>query len=62
MEKWEYKTIVFDKNGLFKAKFDLDEKLNEQGEEGWELVAMVSPVSSSGMSVQMFATLKRKKK
>lgn len=61
MEKWEYKTVVFDKNGILKTKFDLDEKLNELGNEGWELVAMVTPVSGWSMSVELFATFKRKR-
>ena len=61
-EKWEYKTIAFGKSGIFKAKFDLDEILNELGNEGWELVAMVTPVSGWTMtSEELFATFKRKK-
>ncbi len=61
MEKWEYKTIIIDREGIFRTKFEIDENLNEMGNEGWELVSIVSPVAGSGMSVQMFATFKRKK-
>ena len=46
------------KSGIFKAKFDLDEILNELGNEGWELVAMVTPVSGWTMtSEELFATI-----
>ncbi|WP_159438634.1 hypothetical protein [Desulforamulus ferrireducens] len=51
---------MFDKNGILKTKFDLDGKLNELGKEDWELVAMVTPVSGWAMSVELFATFKRK--
>ena len=56
------KTITFGKSGIFKAKFDLDEILNELGNEGLGTCSMVPPVSGWTMtSEELFATFKRKK-
>ncbi|KUO65193.1 MAG: hypothetical protein APF84_08655 [Gracilibacter sp. BRH_c7a] len=66
MDKWEYKTVAFDGKGLFKSKFEFDAEsdaeLNKLGNEGWELVTMVSPISAmTGSTVKLIATFKRKK-
>lgn len=46
MIKWEYK--VFGVNSIISAKedFKLEKKLNEFGEEGWELVGILDQVDS----------------
>ncbi|EHQ89055.1 DUF4177 domain-containing protein [Desulfosporosinus youngiae] len=64
MDRWEYKTVTFDAKGLFKSKFEFDEfdvELSKLGNEGWELVTMVTPISASGYTVKLVATFKRKK-
>ncbi|QGQ93889.1 DUF4177 domain-containing protein [Paenibacillus psychroresistens] len=59
MQRFEYKTVIFSHKGLIKTKFDMDDELNKLGNEGWELVAMVTPVSGMGSSLELFATFKR---
>ena len=61
MDKWEYKTLKFDGKGFFKSKFEFEEELNKLGNEGWELVSMLSPVSAYGSTTELFAIFKRKK-
>ncbi len=61
MDRWEYKTIVIDGKGFFRSEFDLEEELNKLGNDGWELVTMVSPIAYAwGGTVRLVATFKRK--
>ncbi len=42
LDKFEYKTIELKEKGLFVTNFkleDLEDELNFQGEQGWELVS-----------------------
>lgn len=43
--QWEYKTIRFAKRGFWSSQLDheeLERKLNERGNDGWELVSTAS--------------------
>lgn len=44
MVKWEYKTFPQELDGGYVNDMDLDNRLNQLGEEGWELFA-VSPIT-----------------
>lgn len=64
MQKWEYQTLSFSINsGIFGNKdYDpqtQDSHLNQLGEQGWELVSVVSLAAANGWSSQILATLKR---
>lgn len=50
--KWEYRTVTLEKDGSFLSTGyeDPEEKLNELGEKGWELVEKLPSQYSSGSS------------
>jgi len=59
--KWEYKTINYEKRSFFSGKIDraeLNEKLNDIGREGWELVS-ISGSSGWGAAAGILAVFKR---
>ena len=59
--QYEYKTIKFDRKGIFKAKIDPDVELNKLGAEGWKLVtSYVIGVGVAGND-EVFYTLMREK-
>lgn len=45
-KKWEYKVIGMDGALEGRHAIDLEEKLNELGDEGWELVNVLDQVDS----------------
>ena len=47
MTTWEYKSIKTEKSFWGKDKDDIDQILNDQGRDGWELVS-VAPMSQVG--------------
>lgn len=57
MEKYEYKTVTFEKKSLFKSKTNFDEDLNVLGQEGWKLVDTHRP-SSGETSYTFMRTIK----
>jgi Domain of unknown function (DUF4177) len=63
--KWEYKTIkVPARGGFLGGKFNelnLDARLNELGEQRWELVAAFSTHKGYGQSRDIVAIFKREK-
>jgi hypothetical protein len=59
MEKYEYKTISFQRKGLIKVKVTPDEELNKLGAEGWKVVTSFEPLQS-GTSNELYFTLMRK--
>jgi hypothetical protein len=64
MEGWEYRTLAFETRGLVGGKMDVaqfDERLNDLGVQGWELVSVFSTNQGYGMTRAVFATLKRRK-
>ena len=40
MKKWEYKLFEFGKKGIFEKWEKTEERLNELGRNGWELVGV----------------------
>lgn len=45
MEKFEYKVVTYDPNGFFGGNVKIDQiedQLNQLGNEGWELVSCTS--------------------
>lgn len=59
MVRYEYKTIKFDRKGLFKAKFNPDEELNRYGAEGWRVVTTYTAGAGVNSSDEVFFTLIR---
>lgn len=63
---WEYKTLKTPATGgLLGGKFDetvLDLKLNEMGEQRWELVAAFTTNQGYGQSRDLVAIFKREKR
>lgn len=62
MKKYEYKTLELPfKFGIFKQGLpDIEEALNAEGLDGWQLKQMVLPASSNmGQSERMIAILER---
>ncbi|SFL06156.1 protein of unknown function [Paenibacillus sp. 1_12] len=64
MEKWEYTIIKFGTEGYMGGIVDIayfENKLNIMGEDGWELVSVVSANQHHGASREIVSVLKRKK-
>jgi hypothetical protein len=64
--KWEYRTVKTPASGGFLGgKFDNTAfvmKLNELGDEGWELVAATTTNQGYGQSRELVAVFKRERK
>ena len=63
MERFEYKTILYDPKGLWGGKIDksdFDDMLNGMGALGWELVSAVSSSSSYGATKSIVCIFKRR--
>lgn len=65
MTKWEYKTVEFDTRGFFAGGLldisTFNETLNNNGNDGWELVSCFDTNQSYGASRKVIAVFKRKK-
>jgi hypothetical protein len=63
MAKWEYMTLMLPATGLILGgKLDaqkLTDRLNQLGEEGWELVSVFDTNMLEGKTRDVFAILKR---
>ncbi len=60
--RWEYKALECDVAGFFGPTLHgeaLEEKLNEMGADGWELVGMTTLALGSGRSADVVLILKR---
>lgn len=61
--QWEYMTLVFAATGfILGGKLDakkLTNRLNELGEEGWELVSVFDTNMADGQTRDVYAILKR---
>jgi hypothetical protein len=61
--QWEYMTLVFAATGfILGGKLDgkkLNDRLNELGEEGWELVSVFDTNMHDGTTRDVYAILKR---
>jgi len=64
MKKFEYKVLDVLAKGFFGGKVDfqaLSDKLNELGEEGWEIVGIEDVIMYEGASQSLVIILKREK-
>jgi hypothetical protein len=64
METWEYKTIKVHLKGLSGGILEVEDfnyKLNQYGEQGWELVSCFSTSGGSGYGREAIAVFKRRK-
>lgn len=62
--KWEYKTIKLATKGFLGGKFDenqLDEYMNQLGQEGWELVTSFDTNKSYGETRDIVVIFKKAK-
>ncbi len=61
--KWEYFTVAFVASGFWLGgKLDgnaFNAKLNEMGQQGWELMSVFDTNTSSGQTRDVFAVFKR---
>jgi hypothetical protein len=61
--KWEYATVMFEASGWFVGGAldgeKLNNRLNELGQEGWELVTVFDTNVQGGRSRDIVAVLKR---
>ena len=64
LEKWEYTSIKVESKGLLGGMLDIsqfDNKLNNFGEQGWELVSCFSTTQDGGKCREIVAVFKRRK-
>lgn len=62
MIQWEYKTLEFDTTGFTGGLLDIrvfNERLNDCGRDGWELINCFDTNQSYGASKKVIAILKR---
>ena len=62
--KWEYKTIKLATTGFNGGKLDeheLDEYMNQLGEQGWELVSAFGTNQGAGATRDVVAVFKKAK-
>lgn len=64
MDRWEYRSIKVETKGFMGGildTYDFDSKLNDLGEQGWELVSCFATHAGNGTTREVIAVLKRKK-
>lgn len=62
MDKWEYKTIKLETKGFLGGILELDEfeyKLNNLGQQGWELVSSFTTNQGQGYTREVIGIFKR---
>ena len=62
MKKFEYETLKIDAKGILGGNVDDDnfkQKLNEMGQNGWELVGMTASNFAYGQTRWIICTFKR---
>jgi len=63
MEKFEYRTLVFDTTGIMGGRVDgnkIELVLNQLGAQGWELITTTASNQSYGSTRSMLCIFKRK--
>lgn len=63
MEKFEYKVVTYDPNGFLGGNVKIDQiedQLNQLGNEGWELVSCTSSNQSYGSTKSLVCIFKRR--
>ena len=61
-QKWEYHIISLDTRGIFGANVDFQSlytRLNELGDDGWEVVSAAPVSAGQGYSQEVLFVLKR---
>ncbi|MEW9094623.1 MAG: DUF4177 domain-containing protein [Clostridiaceae bacterium] len=64
MDKWEYTSIKVETKGLLGGILEIEDfnfKLNELGEQGWELVSCIPTNQDNGKTREVSAVFKRRK-
>ncbi len=64
MDKFEYKVIAYDTTGFFGGNVntgELESRLDQLGNDGWEMVSSASTNQSYGSSKSLVFIFKRKK-
>jgi hypothetical protein len=64
MGKWEYTSFKVETKGFSGGILDtedFDSKLNEFGEQGWELISCISTNMGQGATREIVAVFKRRK-
>ena len=64
MEKWEYTSFKVETKGFAGGILDIENynsKLNELGEQGWELVSCISTNAGYGATREIISVFKRRK-
>ncbi|MET7044427.1 DUF4177 domain-containing protein [Clostridium botulinum] len=64
LDKWEYTSIKVETKGLLGGILEIEDfnfKLNELGEQGWELVSCISTNQDDGKTREVSAVFKRRK-
>lgn len=64
MEKFEYKVVVYDTKGFWGGKVEvqqIENQLNQLGNDGWEMVSCTSTNQSYGSSKSIVCIFKRKR-
>ena len=62
MKKFEYNTLTIDAKGVWGGKVaeeNFKQKLNEMGQNGWELVGMTNSNQAYGQTRYIICTFKR---
>ena len=63
MEKFEYKVVTYDTKGFWGGTVEvrqIEEQLNQLGNDGWEMVSCTSTNQSDGASKSIVCIFKRK--
>jgi hypothetical protein len=64
MEKFEYKVVTYDPHGFFGGNvkdYQIENQLNQLGNDGWELVGCTSSNQSYGATKSIVCIFKRRK-
>ena len=64
MEKFEYKVMTFDTKGFWGGQVEvnqIEKRLKQLGDDGWEMVSCTSTNQSYGASKSIVCIFKRKK-
>ena len=64
MEKFEYKVVTYDTKGFWGGTVEvhqIENQLNQLGNDGWEMVGCTSTNQSYGSSKSIVCVFKRKK-
>lgn len=64
MDKFEYKVVTYDPHGFFGGnveEYQIENQLNQLGNDGWEMVGCTSSNQSYGATKSIVCIFKRRK-